>query len=64
MYYFHIQLNAVLLRFQKLLKMYHVVVAFLTLLILGNITWTWNQHIRIISEGSRDTENSALLSQE
>ncbi len=50
---------------------YEAAQLFSTLMILRNVSWAANQHISMISEGSRDTEdwnndaeNSALPSQE
>ncbi len=38
-------------------KKYKAAQLFSTLIIIRNVSWAANQHIRIISEGSCDTEN-------
>ncbi len=55
---------------KKFLQKYEAAQLFSTLILMSNIPWAANQHIRMISEGSCDTEdwsndaeNSALSSQ-
>ncbi len=63
---FTFQINAVLLNFVFI--EYKAAQLFSTLIIIRNVSWAANQHIRMISEGSCDTEdwsndaeNSALI---
>ncbi len=66
------QLNAVLLNFLFIKEIWKKCITVLTqlflALIISNVSWAPNQHIRLISEGSCDTEdcsndaeNSALI---